>query len=176
MRLAQLSHPERRRILAALAVRPHSPSELADPINHPLGVVSYHFRELARARLIVQHDTETVRGAIRHIYRINAKGVGGAIREMEEALRVLRADDDARTLSAWVALALEHPAPDLRPIALGVLGQPWPSTNTTHGEKSPPAMLSRQRRGAWKPRVSTEFPRAADGTRTHDLLHGKQTL
>jgi hypothetical protein len=27
-----------------------------------------------------------------------------------------------------------------------------------------------------KPAVSSGFPRADDGTRTHDLLHGKQTL
>ena len=41
-----LAHPLRTRILAALEDRTASPSELADELDAPLGIVSYHVRRL----------------------------------------------------------------------------------------------------------------------------------
>lgn len=51
-----------------LAGRPTSPREIADELKEPLSNVSYHFRVLADRRTVTLHDTEPVRGSLRHLY------------------------------------------------------------------------------------------------------------
>lgn len=67
--LAQaLAHPLRTRILSALEGRTASPSELADELGAPLGVVSYHVRRLAALRFLKLVNRVPRRGAVEHYY------------------------------------------------------------------------------------------------------------
>jgi DNA-binding transcriptional ArsR family regulator len=63
-----LAHPLRTRILAALEDRTASPSELADELGAPLGVVSYHVRRLAALRFLKLVKRVPRRGAVEHYY------------------------------------------------------------------------------------------------------------
>ena len=63
-----LAHPLRARILATLEDRTASPSEIADELDAPLGVVSYHVRRLAALKLLKLVKREPRRGAIEHYY------------------------------------------------------------------------------------------------------------
>ncbi len=63
-----LAHPLRTRILAALEGGTASPSELADELDAPLGVVSYHVRRLAALGFLKLVRSEPRRGAVEHYY------------------------------------------------------------------------------------------------------------
>jgi DNA-binding transcriptional ArsR family regulator len=63
-----LAHPLRTRILAALEDRTASPSQLADELGAPLGVVSYHVRRLAALRFLKLVKRVPRRGAVEHYY------------------------------------------------------------------------------------------------------------
>lgn len=63
-----LAHPMRTRILSALENRTASPSELADELEAPLGVVSYHVRRLHSLRFLKLVKRVARRGAVEHYY------------------------------------------------------------------------------------------------------------
>jgi DNA-binding transcriptional ArsR family regulator len=63
-----LAHPLRTRILTALEGRTASPSELADELEAPLGVVSYHVRRLAAMKFVKLVKRVPRRGAVEHYY------------------------------------------------------------------------------------------------------------
>jgi DNA-binding transcriptional ArsR family regulator len=63
-----LAHPLRTRILTALEGRTASPSELADELEAPLGVVSYHVRRLAGMKFVKLVKRVPRRGAVEHYY------------------------------------------------------------------------------------------------------------
>ncbi len=71
-----LSHPLRRRVLAALRGRAASPVELAREFGEGIGTVSYHVRMLADAKLIELVEERPRRGATEHFYI--AAGLAGA--------------------------------------------------------------------------------------------------
>jgi DNA-binding transcriptional ArsR family regulator len=70
-----LSHPLRMRILGLLDGEVHSPKELADELDEPLGNVSYHVRTLADMGLIELVKKVPRRGAIEHYYRAPERNV-----------------------------------------------------------------------------------------------------
>jgi predicted transcriptional regulator len=61
-------HPLKERILAELAKREASPSDLAGEWGVPLGDVSYHIRQLVKFGAIEQTRTRPVRGTSEHLY------------------------------------------------------------------------------------------------------------
>jgi DNA-binding transcriptional ArsR family regulator len=63
-----LAHPLRTRVLAALDGRTASPSELADELEAPLGVLSYHVRRLQALGFIRLVRRVPKRGAVEHYY------------------------------------------------------------------------------------------------------------
>jgi DNA-binding transcriptional ArsR family regulator len=63
-----LAHPLRSRILAALENRTASPSEIAEELNAPLGVVSYHVRRLHALKFVKLVKRVPRRGAVEHYY------------------------------------------------------------------------------------------------------------
>jgi DNA-binding transcriptional ArsR family regulator len=64
-----MAHPLRMRALAILDERVASPSEMARELDAPLGVMSYHVRQLERAGLIELVSTTPRRGALEHHFR-----------------------------------------------------------------------------------------------------------
>jgi DNA-binding transcriptional ArsR family regulator len=68
--LISLRHPLRRRILKAMiaAEEPSSPRGIATELKEPLSNVSYHVRVLADQGTATLHDTEPVRGSVKHLY------------------------------------------------------------------------------------------------------------
>lgn len=65
--LSGFSHPIRIRAIVLLEFE-RSPSELADLLKEPVGVVSYHVRMLRQYGLIELTHTEPRRGALAHFY------------------------------------------------------------------------------------------------------------
>ena len=63
-----LTHPLRARILAALENRTASPSEIAEELDAPLGVVSYHVRRLHALKFLKLVKRVPRRGAVEHYY------------------------------------------------------------------------------------------------------------
>jgi DNA-binding transcriptional ArsR family regulator len=63
-----LAHPLRTRILAILENRTASPSEIANELDAPLGVVSYHVRRLHALRFLKLVKRVPRRGAVEHYY------------------------------------------------------------------------------------------------------------
>jgi DNA-binding transcriptional ArsR family regulator len=63
-----LAHPMRTRILSALENRTASPSELAEELDAPLGVVSYHVRRLHALHFLKLVKRVARRGAVEHYY------------------------------------------------------------------------------------------------------------
>jgi DNA-binding transcriptional ArsR family regulator len=63
-----LAHPLRTRILAALENRTASPSEIAEELDAPLGVVSYHVRRLQALKFVKLVKRVPRRGAVEHYY------------------------------------------------------------------------------------------------------------
>src|SRR3954471_10599739 len=68
-----LTHPLRARILKRLGEREASPGELADALDEPLGVVSYHVRMLREYHCVELVRTVPRRGALQHYYRATAR-------------------------------------------------------------------------------------------------------
>ncbi len=73
--LKAFTHPLRAAILGRLDEAVLSPKELADDLDAPLSVVSYHVKELARLELIELVRTKPRRGAVQHWYRSKLRGV-----------------------------------------------------------------------------------------------------
>jgi DNA-binding transcriptional ArsR family regulator len=65
-----LAHPLRTRILAALEDRTASPSELAEELDAPLGVLSYHVRRLSALGFVKLVKSVPRRGAVEHYYTV----------------------------------------------------------------------------------------------------------
>jgi DNA-binding transcriptional ArsR family regulator len=63
-----LAHPLRTRILSSLENRTASPSELAEELDAPLGVVSYHVRRLHALHFLKLVKRVARRGAVEHYY------------------------------------------------------------------------------------------------------------
>lgn len=78
-RLAKVfSHPLRAQLLASLNEHPGSPHDLMERLaakgeKQSLNLIAYHVRVLHRYNAIQLIDTETVRGATKHIYAANRK-------------------------------------------------------------------------------------------------------
>jgi hypothetical protein len=78
-RLAKVfSHPLRAQLLASLNEHPGSPHDLMQRLEtkgekQSLNLIAYHVRVLHRYNAIQLVDTETVRGATKHIYAANRK-------------------------------------------------------------------------------------------------------
>jgi DNA-binding transcriptional ArsR family regulator len=68
-----LAHPLRTRILAILETRTASPSELAEELGAPLGVVSYHVRRLEALGFLKLVKREPRRGAVEHYYSLRGR-------------------------------------------------------------------------------------------------------
>jgi DNA-binding transcriptional ArsR family regulator len=68
-----LAHPLRTRLLVALEGRTASPSELADELQAPLGVVSYHVRRLTSLGFVKLIKRVPRRGAVEHYYTAVAR-------------------------------------------------------------------------------------------------------
>lgn len=66
--LLGFGHPIRIRALVLLESE-HSPRALADAMDAPLGVVSYHVRMLRTYGLVEQTREQPRRGALQHFYR-----------------------------------------------------------------------------------------------------------
>jgi DNA-binding transcriptional ArsR family regulator len=64
-----LAHPLRARILQHLGERIASPVELADALDAPIGVVSYHVQMLCQYECAELVRIEPRRGALQHFYR-----------------------------------------------------------------------------------------------------------
>jgi len=72
--LVALRHPQRRRILQAMADgKAVSPRELSFALGQPLSNVSYHVRVLADRGAVTLVDTKPVRGSVQHFYRCAVK-------------------------------------------------------------------------------------------------------
>ena len=67
-----LAHPLRTRILGALEGRTASPSELAEELDAPLGVLSYHVRRLVGLGLVKLVKRVPRRGAVEHYYTVTS--------------------------------------------------------------------------------------------------------
>jgi DNA-binding transcriptional ArsR family regulator len=63
-----LAHPLRIRILAMLAERRSSPTQLARTLGLPVGKVAYHVRTLVKLGVIELVESRPVRGAVEHFY------------------------------------------------------------------------------------------------------------
>jgi DNA-binding transcriptional ArsR family regulator len=63
-----LAHPLRIRILAMLAERRSSPTQLAETLDVAVGKVAYHVRTLVNLGVIELVETRPVRGAVEHFY------------------------------------------------------------------------------------------------------------
>ena len=78
-RLAKVfSHPLRAQLLASLNEQPGSPNDLMERLagrgeEQSLNLIAYHVRVLHRYDAIQLIDTESVRGATKHIYAANRK-------------------------------------------------------------------------------------------------------
>lgn len=70
-----LTHPLRVSILGILEERTASPREISDELDAPLGVVSYHVRQLARLGLAKLERTRQRRGALEHYYSAKQRPV-----------------------------------------------------------------------------------------------------
>ena len=70
-----LTHPLRVSILGILEERTASPREIADELDAPLGVVSYHVRQLDRLGLARLERTRPRRGALEHYYSAQQRPV-----------------------------------------------------------------------------------------------------
>jgi DNA-binding transcriptional ArsR family regulator len=68
-----LAHPLRTLVLAALEGRTASPSQLAEELDVPLGVLSYHVRRLTALGLLKLVKRVPRRGAVEHYYTALAR-------------------------------------------------------------------------------------------------------
>lgn len=84
------AHPLRTFILRRLAGETHSPNELAQIFDAPLGNVSYHVKALLELGLIRLVDTATRRGAIEHYYSLNPQTADAVLKDLERIVAELR--------------------------------------------------------------------------------------
>lgn len=70
------THPLRIKLLQAIdkASKPCSPVKLSKAFDAPLGTVSYHVKELAKAGLIEVVEEVPRRGAMEHLYAMKDGG------------------------------------------------------------------------------------------------------
>lgn len=76
-----VGNPVRAHILNHMGEHPRrasSPKVVAKALDLSLGVVAYHFRILARDRMVRLVRTRPVRGATAHDYRLTALGIRAA--------------------------------------------------------------------------------------------------
>jgi DNA-binding transcriptional ArsR family regulator len=73
-RLGALAHPLRVQILVTAESEAVSPSDLAEALGEPLGIVAYHFRVLHAVGLIELVSTERRRGSVQSFYRATGHG------------------------------------------------------------------------------------------------------
>jgi DNA-binding transcriptional ArsR family regulator len=88
--LRALNHPVRAQALTILTHRIASPREIADRLDQPLGIVSYHVRVLAELGLAEIVEEQPLRGAVEHFFRAvqHDRHDGGFVRtplRMDEA-------------------------------------------------------------------------------------------
>jgi DNA-binding transcriptional ArsR family regulator len=62
------AHPVRAKALAMMTERPTSPKEIAAAVGKPIGNVSYHIRELEKARMVILVEEKKRGGATEHFY------------------------------------------------------------------------------------------------------------
>jgi DNA-binding transcriptional ArsR family regulator len=62
------AHPVRAKALSMMAERPSSPKEIAAAVGKPIGNVTYHIRELEKARMVMLVDEKKRGGATEHFY------------------------------------------------------------------------------------------------------------
>lgn len=67
--LKALNHPVRMRALTILSEKSASPKELAEQLEVPLGIASYHVRVLDHLGLIEIVEEDTLPGTVAHFYR-----------------------------------------------------------------------------------------------------------
>ena len=95
-----LAHPLRVRILELATQRDEvSPVDLAEELDEPLGVVSYHVRQLATAGLLELSGRSFRRGAVKHHYR--------AVPQLGVTVRVALSAERAETLMREIRAAVE---------------------------------------------------------------------
>ena len=70
-----LSHPVRMRAMIALSGRVASPSELSRELEEPIGVVSYHVKQLLELKCVKLVRTEPRRGAVEHYYTATTRPI-----------------------------------------------------------------------------------------------------
>lgn len=71
-----IGHPIRLQVLDLMASNGRvtwSPKRLSEELDEPLGVVSYHIRCMLDTDLVVLADTQPVRGAVEHFYKLTPK-------------------------------------------------------------------------------------------------------
>src|SRR4051794_1406578 len=84
-----ITHPLRRRILERLPDKGgSSPKDLSEEFGASIAVVSYHFRELQKAKLIKLVKRVPRRGAVEHYY-VRASGVGSAVKALDKLAQSL---------------------------------------------------------------------------------------
>lgn len=90
--LSALGHPLRRKILRELDANTNgglSPKMLSETLGAHIGVVSYHVRQLAEAKIIKQVKTEARRGAVEHYY---SRAANAADKKASEVLELVGKD------------------------------------------------------------------------------------
>jgi DNA-binding transcriptional ArsR family regulator len=69
-----LGHPLRLRLLGAFEGGALSPSDAADLLDVPLGLVAYHMRTLRHEGLVELVDRRVARGRLQSVYRLSDRG------------------------------------------------------------------------------------------------------
>jgi len=102
-----MAHPLRVRALAILDERVASPSELARELEAPLGVMSYHVRQLERAGLIELVSTTPRRGAIEHHFKavVRPRVTDAVWAELPEIVKQALVSSGLQSISARVNAA-----------------------------------------------------------------------
>lgn len=80
-----LAHAIRRQAIECIAKGLTCPSDIAEAIDRPLGVVSYHVRMLRDYGVLEVTSTTPVRGALRHDYQFTALAAEGLARALDMA-------------------------------------------------------------------------------------------
>ena len=117
-----LAHPLRVRVLELATDRDEvSPVDLAEELGEPLGVVSYHVRQLAAAGLLELASRSFRRGAVKHHYR--------AVPRLGVTVRVAVSADRAASLTREIRDAVEAAGEDAGDTAVTVVIHHGDGTN-----------------------------------------------
>jgi len=117
-----LAHPLRVRILELATHREEvSPVDLAEELAEPLGVVSYHVRQLAAAGLLELAARSFRRGAVKHHYR--------AVPQLGVTVRVAVSADRAAALTREIRDAVQAAEEDAGDTAVTVVIHHGDGTN-----------------------------------------------